>query len=508
MTQVTGLPEAAQLPARVWGRVLSARETLPDYGEFVFGWPCEEHHQRWCRALDDERIRRLIVLGPPTSAKSTWVGMIYLSRQIGKNPTKHYAYLTYSDSVAQDRGVAVRDVVETSEFQLVFPKAKPAKRKGWGEGGFFLQRPNEGDPDPTLRAAGIFGAVLAYHFEEILLDDPHDPEEVLSKTQRDKAHRRFTTVIMPRQRPGVRIIVTGFRWAEDDIPGRLMSMGCHADDECNGRCEDHSEEEDGEAPSEWHVVHTKSIETMSDGTEKSYWPGPWPLTRLYAIRNDISASVYACQYQGLPAPEEGHIFKWYKTYRVLPDDIMGIVIGLDTAFTEEERSDSTAWTAWAYDGKQKPWKYWLEAGEIKAEMPEAEKHAAMFVRKIQRQYPRLPVRLLVRSRVAIDRVAAQHLRTMGIDAIEVKMPSGGARIKLALANMIAPEFESGRAMVPENAPPCFDPWLHQHKIYDRGAHDDYVETTIVVMRYFAGPTVSVDRIPMRRVESTMPILPS
>jgi hypothetical protein len=71
---VKDLPEEARLPAKVYARVLAARESLPDYGEFVFGWPCEEHHRRWCAALDDERIKRLIIIGPPPTM-TMWRGV-------------------------------------------------------------------------------------------------------------------------------------------------------------------------------------------------------------------------------------------------------------------------------------------------------------------------------------------------------------------------------------------------------------------------------------------------
>lgn len=496
------LPKEAELVATVYARAKLAEETLPDFGEFVFGWPCEGHHMRWARALDDKRIKRLVMIGPPSSAKTTWNGVVYVARQVGRDPSTHIAYITYNDEVAQSRSVAIRDTVLTPEFQLVFPGAKRDKGKGWGEKEWFLKRPNRGDPDPTLRAASLFGAYLAYHFDEVVLDDPHDPDDVVSKAMREKAWRRLEEVLFPRLRPEARMVVTGFRWAEDDVPGRCMEQGWHADDECNGKCEDRSAQ-GGDPPSEWHVVHimaTVEEEDEDGGTvEVSYWEEEWPIKKLQGIKVEIGASTYACQYQGLPAPEEGHIFKWFYEYDEIPmKNIIGVAIGLDTAYTKEERSDYTAWAAWLYDDKPKPWKYLVDGGQIKEEMPEAEKYAGMFALKMQRQYPHLPVRVLVRQRVAIDRVAAQHLRAQGINAVGVPMPSGGGDIKQAIARLIAPEFEARRMLLPKNAGPWFDVWRHQHQMFPGGAHDDFVETTLVVGKRLAGTKVGVRRTPMRR----------
>lgn len=501
VTATRELPEEAQLVATVYARAKLAAESLPDFGEFVFGWPCEEHHRLWARALDARRIKRLVITGPPSSAKTTWPGVIYTARQIAADPATHIAYLSYSEPVAQSRSVAIRDTFEEPELRMVYPKAIPDKHKGWGQGEWFLRRQNRSDPDPTLRAASVFGAVLAYHFNEIILDDPHDPEEAISKALREKVWRRLTDVLFPRLRPDARMVVTGFRWAEDDVPGRCMEQGSHLDDECNGKCEDHSSE-GGDPPSEWHVAHTVAIKTAPDGTESSYWPGEWPIKKLYGIRRDVGASTFACQYQGLPAPDEGHIFKWWKRYKVLPrKDLVGIAIGVDAAYTEDERSDYTAWTAWGYDGKRQPWKYWLDAGRIKADMPTAEKHVGMFAQLIGKRFKGLPVRVFVRSRVAIDRIIAQHLRQQGVNAVEVKMPSGGDNIKQSLAKLIAPEFEAGRMMIPaeEIAPPSLDAWLHEHIMFPAGAHDDFVETTLVVGKRLAGTRVGVRRQDMRRL---------
>ncbi|KKM96084.1 hypothetical protein LCGC14_1181860, partial [marine sediment metagenome] len=136
------LPEGAQKPAEVYARIAGARKNLSDFGEFVFGWPCMPHHRRWCDTLDDSTIKRVIILGPPSSAKTTWPGVIYTARQLGEDPTRHMAYLSYGQEVAESRSVAIRDTMVSPEFQYVYPTVKPNKKVGWGEGAWTLRRPN------------------------------------------------------------------------------------------------------------------------------------------------------------------------------------------------------------------------------------------------------------------------------------------------------------------------------------------------------------------------------
>ena len=500
VTSSAALPAEARKPAEVYARIAQARKNLSDFGEFVFGWPCMKHHRRWCDALDDERIKRIIILGPPSSAKTTWPGVIYTARQLGEDPKKHMAYLSYGQEVAESRSVAIRDTMLSPEFRYVYPAVKPNKSAGWGEGAWYLRRSNPGDPDPTLRAASLWGGVLAYHYDEVVLDDPHDPEDVISKLQRLRTWRRVQSVLLPRLRPDARMVVTGFRWAEDDVPGMLMSEhGFHPDDKCNGKCG-----ANGEEPEEWHLVLTEAVGLNKEGEEVSYWPQEWPLEKLKRTQREVGPSVFACQYQGKPAPEEGHIFKWFRRYGTLPADLKGIVVALDTAYTDTERSDYSAWSAWAYDGKPKPFKYLVEAGRTRSEMPEAEKMMGMFIRKIKVRFKLLPVRVVIRRSVAIDRIAAQHLKRTGINVTEVKIP-GGDKAKGDLARLISPEFESYRARIPEDDVGGFwlAEWLHEHRLHDKGANDDFVETTIIAMRWFEqGKKVGVTRIPMRRREGS------
>ena len=53
MVAAVELTPQERLAAQVYARARLARASLPEFGEFVFGWPCMSHHRMWCDALDD-----------------------------------------------------------------------------------------------------------------------------------------------------------------------------------------------------------------------------------------------------------------------------------------------------------------------------------------------------------------------------------------------------------------------------------------------------------------------
>ena len=44
-----------------------ARQSLGEYAEFVHGMSPARHHREWVSALEDERIKRLLIIAPPLS---------------------------------------------------------------------------------------------------------------------------------------------------------------------------------------------------------------------------------------------------------------------------------------------------------------------------------------------------------------------------------------------------------------------------------------------------------
>jgi hypothetical protein len=140
--------------------------------------------------------------------------------------------------------------------------------------------------------------------------------------------------------------------------------------------------------------------------------------------------------------------------------------------------------------------YWLEAQHWQCEIPDAERRLIMTTNRLEQQHPGVPVMGLVRGNVNIDRMTAQHLRVgqtvgtpingnghagrWGMKVVEVNIGGGrgATNTRTELGRIISAEFEGGRMLLPEHAP-GLDEWIAEHKAFDHGLHDDWVETTLV-----------------------------
>jgi len=71
--------------------------------------------------VKDGEIKRLMVFLPPRSSKSVICSKIFPAWYIGNNPTHEILTISHSDQLASDFGRSVRDVVNTEQFQNIFP---------------------------------------------------------------------------------------------------------------------------------------------------------------------------------------------------------------------------------------------------------------------------------------------------------------------------------------------------------------------------------------------------
>ncbi len=416
-------------------------------------------------AIERGENDRLIIQMPPRHGKSELVTIRFPAWLLCRHPDWPLISASYGDELAHEMGRRARNIVDT---QGLFPEvnlAADSKAKNlWHttQGGQFL-------------AVGIGSGVIGFGGRIITIDDPFKKRsEAESEVQRNHVWNWYTSEILTRQEPAAAIVVVMHRWHEDDLVGRLLASEAHR----------------------WRVIRLPAVAESNDPLGRqlggALWGWRYDEVALAARRQEIGERDWNSLYQQRPSPEEGAIFKWWGRYEKVPP-LRQIVVGLDTAYAGNEQSDYTAWAAWGYDGSKA---LLLEADRYQCEIPEAERRTTAAVYRLRQQHPNVPLRVLYRTRVAIDRVAAQHLRR-GVDSmrwnddspqdgraalpvVEVKLPARNT--KEELGNLVAPEFESGRALIPEWAS-WLGPWLEEHKTFPYGLHDDWVETTIVALWY-------------------------
>ena len=390
---------------------------------------------------------------------SELVSIRFPAHYMVRHPDRSFITASYGEVLATLFGRKARNVATLDRVRSLYPEvnlaadSKAANLWSTDVGGSFL-------------AVGIGGAITGFGAHHLNIDDPiRKREEAESPIYRERVFDWFQAEAYTRLEPGGTISLTMTPWHYDDLAARLVALQEFGGDQ-------------------WKVLRFPAVaegdDVLGRKVGEALWPERFPLEQLERIRTNIGEREWNALYQLRPSPPEGHIFKWWPRWRELPADITGILIGLDTAYTQKERSDYTAVSAWVVAGSGEGQRVHLVAAlRWKLETPEAEKHVAYFFQRVRDRWPHVPVRLLYRQRVAIDRIVAQHLRAKNIPAIGVNLPSMD---KEALANIVAVEFEADKALIPVNAV-WLPPWQQEHIDFPNGANDDWVEGTIVVLWY-------------------------
>lgn len=284
---------------------------------FVVG----RHHEQIFAALDKVikgEIRKLIINIAPRYGKTEICSRMFIAYGLAMNPTSKFLHLSYSGSLVQENAMAVRDIIDCEYFQALFTarlrygnkvKTKWSTEQG---GGLYAtstlgqitgfgagQVEPEEDEDAAISS---FMPERNYPFSgAIVIDDPLRPEDAFSDTIRESVNRRFETTIRSRVNSrNTPIIIIMQRLHEHDLCGYLQEI----------------------EPDEWTVLSMPCIYTDEDGTEHALWPFKHSLEELYRLR-EISSFVFETQYMQNPKPQEGLMYREFKTYDIIPNEKKG-----------------------------------------------------------------------------------------------------------------------------------------------------------------------------------------
>ena len=436
---------------------VKARERLLAFAQWTMPRyiPGPHHHliAEHLEAIERGDIKRLLIFAPPQHGKSQLASIHFPAWYLLRHPARRVITASYGDILAHTFGWGARNILSSEEAQEIFPGvtlAGDSKAKN-------LWHTNHGG---RLLSVSVGSGVTGHGADLFNIDDPvKSRAEAESLTYRENLWQWWKAEARTRLAPHGAVVGTLTRWHEDDWAGRVLAE----------RAED------------WTVLKLPALAEAGDllGRQpgEALWPELFSLEVLAELRQDIGSRDWAALYQQRPAPEEGAIFKWWPRYNEVPTPHKEVLLGIDTAYTESGDSDATAVAAWVIGPDDKA--RWFNADSWQTETPQAERNLKAYFTGLKAYFPSTPIRPLVRKKIAIDRIMAQHLRVLGVPVITVDMPGGDKEV---YAKLVAPEFEGERALIP-HASPNLEAWRQQHLEFPNGLHDDYVETTNVVLYY-------------------------
>lgn len=315
------------------------------------------HHELIAQKVQDVidgRIKNLVINVPPGSSKTELVAINLMARGLALNPRARFLHISYSDDLALLNSQTARELVQSDEFQELWPLAIADDAKSKKRWNVLV----EGKKAGGVYAVSLGGQITGFragHMAEgwqgaIIIDDPLKPEDAYSKTKRSAANRKLLSTVKSRKaNPDTPIIVIMQRLAQEDVTGFI---------------------EAGNLPGDWeHVVipaliddeyvatlperlqqKVESTDRDQDG-RFSYWPYKEPLAELLVMElgagSDqdgarVSRYVFSSQYQQRPAPEGGDIIRgeWFPRYRIRPR-LLWRAVYVDTAQKAAEHNDYT-----------------------------------------------------------------------------------------------------------------------------------------------------------------------
>ncbi len=278
------------------------------------------HHKfllRQLEAVAEGDIDRLLVLMPPGSAKSTYASQVFPAWWFHRHPASQVIAASHTQELATHFGRAVRNLAaehaDTLGYKIRRDNHAAHRFETSQRGGYF--------------AAGLGGGITGRRADLVLIDDPVKSYlEAESETHREAAWNWYRAELIPRLKPGGRIVMIMTRWHMDDLGGRVL------------------EHDDG-----WTVLRLPAYAEAEDPLGRrpgtALWPDWEDGAALERKRLSLGERVWQAQYQQRPMAAGGALFRIGQIGVIdsLPPDIR-YVRAWDLAATAAAEGRDPDWT--------------------------------------------------------------------------------------------------------------------------------------------------------------------
>lgn len=462
------------------------------------------HHQLIAWALERDWLGHTVIIAPPGHAKTWWAGIFFSAWKIGNDPKVNIVYVSQASHHARKQSVAVRNTIQNNAaYRALFPHIVPDPSVAWNRDSWAVRRPATNDPNPTFTAYGIDGQILGARADYVIFDDVNTQQQQRSPTLREAVLETCTTTVMSRLKATGRAINIQTRWGMRDLAAWCIQAGwttLHfqalalddgpeqwatitiADADIAARALDDLQNLG------WTVLSNPTTIPIPERSPRSatalrvllhrrgpaLWPEGHPAEELFTIRATRPAAIWACTYQGLPAPDEGNIIPVtnFQTTRLadLPRGPWRYVIqAWDTAFSTTSQADWSVGMTWALDAAGDFWL--LDCVRRRVDFPTL---CQLVVQTARRFQP---------DRVVVEHAASGISLKQQLDRLpsELRIPIATVRPdrdKVARAHAISPYAD--RCHVPTDAP-WWPDVSRELALFPNDAHDDCVDALTLAL---------------------------
>ena len=293
---IGGVPEKSGAPPSFWGNRMVegqpeqeavAALRLDEWAEAAMapmGMRPAPHHRLLLHHLNrvaEGEIDRLLVLMPPGSAKSTYASQVFPAWWFHRHPQTQVIACSHTQELATHFGRAVRNLAAEQSDLL----------------GYRIRRDNhaahrfETDQRGGYFATGLGGAITGRRADLVLIDDPvKSYMEAEGELHRESAWNWYRAELIPRLKPGGRVVMIMTRWHIDDLGGRVLAH------------------DDG-----WTVLRLPAYAEAEDPLGRKPGTALWPEwedgAALERKRLSLGERVWNAQYQQRPMAAGGALFR-------------------------------------------------------------------------------------------------------------------------------------------------------------------------------------------------------
>jgi predicted phage terminase large subunit-like protein len=445
-------------------RRAKAQQSLLDFVLYLDStYKVGSHHKQLASVLEDMaygRKSRAIVNIAPRFGKSQLTSVYFPAWFIGNFPDKKIMLVSHTADLAVDFGRKVRNIINSAEYKEIFADttlasdSKSAGRWNTNKGGEFF-------------ACGVGGAIAGRGADLLVVDDPHNEQDVLNGNFEvfDKAYQWYTYGARTRLMPKGRVAMVMTRWHQADLSGRLL--------------QDMVRKPDGD---QWDVIEFPAI--FDGDPPRSLWPDQWPVEELLKTRAGMPPFQWSAQYMQKPTSGEASIVRrdwWQKWEEADPPACNYIIMSMDTASETKTRSDYTSISTWGVfqrdgaDGYPESHIILLNAIKERFEFP-ALKRRALEEYKLWE-----PDWFLVEKKSSGVQLY-QELRAIGVP-IQEYTPHKGTGDKVARLNSVTDIISSGLVWYPVGRRWAED-LVDEVCGFPAMQHDDQVDSTIMALLRF------------------------
>lgn len=447
-------------------RAKRARDSLLNFTTYTNpNYEANWHHINLMNALErmaNGELKRLMVFMPPRHGKSEIVSRRYPAYMLGRNPNLEIIGTSYSASLASSMNRDVQRIIESKEYDDIFPDTKLSGSNVRSDAkGSYLRNSDEFEIvgyRGSYKSAGIGGGITGSGADLAIIDDPiKNRSEAESQTYRDKVFDWFTSTLYTRLEKDASVLVTLTRWHEDDLAGKLLKLA----------------EDDPEAE-QWEVISYPAIfderNPKIDKTDprkqgEALWPNKYNIKTLQTMKKTIGSYEWSALYDQRPSPSSGGIIqrKWFKYYKVLPKKFDEVIQSWDLTFKDAKGSDYVVGQVWGRIGADK---YLLDQVRGKFDFPQT----IRIIKSLSAKWPQAKAKLIEDKANGPAVISTLKGQISGLIPVN---PEGS---KEARAYAVSPQIESGNVYLPEKAPWVHD-FVEEWAVFPNGLNDDQVDTS-------------------------------